>query len=396
MQTMKAVWLENNSLSYRDDVKMPEPLEGEALVKVRLAGICATDLELVKGYYPFIGIPGHEFVGEIIQAPAETERVGERVVGSINVACGSCNSCLAGRTNHCERRSVLGIASHDGAFAEYLCLPLINLKEVPDTVPDEAAVFVEPLAAALQIQEQIRISGADNALIVGAGRLGQLIAQTLVLTGCKLQVAARHPKQRELLAERNIPWIDETAIPQRAFDIVVEATGSADGFGMARNAVRPRGTIVIKSTYKGNLKIDFSSIVVDEITITGSRCGPFTPALRLLDNRLVDPTILIEERFPLNKALEAYERAAAPGSLKVILQIADSTLAEKRRKWSIHPSADLRNWFSRLVGLSRTIEDHSAEPDLSDPVSEKEDHLTEEASEKTDGEDQNRKISDNK
>ncbi len=318
---MIAVWLEKNTLSLRSDVSVPEPLDGEALVKVHLAGICATDLELVKGYYPFRGIPGHEFVGSIVEAPGRPERVGERVVGEINVGCGSCVFCWAGQHRHCEQRTVLGIRDRNGAFAEYVCLPLSNLIRVPDDVADDGAVFAEPLAAALQIQQQFKISPTDRVLVLGAGRLGQLIAQVLVLTGCHLQVAARYDSQRKRLAVHNIDWIDEDSIPEHFYDVVVESTGSAQGFAAARNAVRPLGAVVLKSTYKSFVQLDISSLVVDEITLVGSRCGPFIPALRLIEKKLVDPAILIEERYSLNNALKAFDRAAQPGVLKVVLQI---------------------------------------------------------------------------
>lgn len=318
---MQALCLVNNQLSYRDNIPIPEPLGGEALVRVRLAGICATDLELVKGYYPYAGILGHEFVGEIVQATEAPERIGERVVGEINADCGKCDICLRGQPTHCEQRTVLGIVNRDGAFAEYLQLPLKNLIPVPTSIPDEAAVFTEPLAAALEIQQQVTIRPTDHVLIVGAGRLGQLIAQSLALTGCDLQVVARHDKQRQLLAACQIGWIDENAVAGRAFDIVIEATGSTGGFTLARQAVRPRGTIVLKSTYKGNMSVNFSALVVNEISLVGSRCGPFMPALRLLENRLVDPTLLIDEIFPLEKGLEAFERVAQQGIFKILLEI---------------------------------------------------------------------------
>lgn len=320
---MRAIWLENNALSLRSDVPVPEPLAGEALVKVRSAGICATDLELVKGYYPFTGIPGHEFVGEIVQAPDRPERVGERVVGEINVGCGSCVSCLAGRSNHCEQRTVLGILNRHGAFAEYLCLPMKNLISIPEDVPDDAAVFVEPLAAALEIQQQIKILPTDRVLVLGAGRLGQLIAQTLVLTGCDLQVAARYNNQRELLAACNINWIAENAIAAQSYEVVVDATGSEKGFATARSAVRPRGTVVLKSTYRSHIQLNISSLIVDEITLVGSRCGPFAPALRLIEKGLVDPAILIEARYFLKNIRSAFEWAAQAGVLKVIVHIGE-------------------------------------------------------------------------
>jgi threonine dehydrogenase-like Zn-dependent dehydrogenase len=316
---MQALCLENNQLTYRDNIPKPSQRNDEALVRVRLAGICSTDLELIKGYYPYTGILGHEFVGEIVEATEAPERIGERVVGEINVACGACNSCLRGQITHCEQRTVLGIVNRDGAFAEYLRLPLTNLITVPASISDESAVFTEPLAAALEIQEQVTIRPTDSVLVVGAGRLGQLIAQTLVLTGCYLQVVARYDKQRQLLAARQIVWIDEEAVGKQVFDIVIEATGSVGGFTLARHAVRPRGTIVLKSTFKGNLSVNFSALVVDEITLVGSRCGPFAPALRLLENRLIDPISLVDGRFPFEKALEAFERVRQPGTLKVLL-----------------------------------------------------------------------------
>jgi threonine dehydrogenase-like Zn-dependent dehydrogenase len=318
---VKGIWLENNKLSYRDHLPRPTPSEGEALVKIRLAGICGTDLELLKGYSEFRGIPGHEFVGHIVEAPERPDREGERVVGEINVNCGACPSCLAGRPKHCENRTVLGIRHRNGAFAEFVCLPLANLIAVPDTVSDEAAVFTEPLAAALEIQEQISIRPEHRVLVLGAGRLGQLIAQSLVPTGCDLKVVARYPNQRMLLARLNIAWIAEDTVTAGQFDIVIEATGSAEGFALARHAVRPRGTMVLKSTYKESVRVNLSSAVVDEITIVGSRCGPFAPALGMLEKKMVDPTGLIEGSYSLPAVHEAFQHASRPGALRVILQI---------------------------------------------------------------------------
>jgi threonine dehydrogenase-like Zn-dependent dehydrogenase len=315
---MKALWLENNQISLRN---IPQPIKpNEALIKIRRAGICSTDLELVKGYYPFTGILGHEFVGEVVSAP-EQSLIGQRVVGEINVACGKCTACLSGRSSHCEVRTVLGITDRNGVFAEYTTLPLENLHRVPDSVPDEIALFTEPLAAALEIQEQIQIKPTDRVLLIGAGRLGQLIAQTLALTSCDLYVLARHEYQQKMLGARGISSITQEEIQPRQWDIVVDATGSPDGISLSRKAVRPRGTLVMKSTYKGNITINLSSIVVDEITVVGSRCGPFEPALRLLEKRVVDPTVLISAQYKLRDALKAFEHAAQPGVLKVQIEL---------------------------------------------------------------------------
>ena len=313
---MKAVWLENNKISLNDAPRPRKP--DEALIKIRKAGICSTDLELVKGYYPYTGILGHEFVGEVAEAE-DGSWIGQRVVGEINVVCNQCEQCLNGRPTHCENRTVLGIVNRDGTFAEFTTLPITNLHRVPDSVPDEMAVFTEPLAAALEIQQQIQIRPTDRVLLVGAGRLGQLIAQTLALTGCDLRVVARHASQQSLLNARRIRIIPEEEIQPWRWDVVVEATGSPSGFALARKAIRPRGTLVMKSTYKGEMSINFSSIVVDEINIVGSRCGPFEPALRLMESRQVDPTILIADEFKLEEALKAFERAAETGVLKVLV-----------------------------------------------------------------------------
>jgi threonine dehydrogenase-like Zn-dependent dehydrogenase len=314
---MNALWLENNEISLRD---VPQPRKpNEALIKIRKAGICSTDLELVKGYYPYTGVLGHEFVGEVMEAE-DASWIGRRVVGEINVVCHQCEQCLNGRPTHCENRTVLGIVNRDGVFADFTNLPSTNLRLIPDSVPDEVAVFTEPLAAALEIQQQIQIKPTDRVLLIGAGRLGQLIAQTLALTGCDLRVVARHAHQQNLLKRRGIGIISEEEIKPWRWDIVVEATGSPSGFSLARRAIRPRGTLVLKSTYKGEMGVNFSSMVVDEINIVGSRCGPFEPALRLMESRQVDPTVLIAKEFKLEDGLKAFEHAAGTGMLKVLIE----------------------------------------------------------------------------
>ena len=321
MGFMRGLWLENQQIQYREDIPIPSNPD-EALVKVRLIGVCGTDLEMVNGYYPFTGVPGHEFVGEVVSVPAgaDTVWVGKRVVGEINLVCGQCEQCLAGRSTHCEKRTVLGILNRDGVFAEYVSLPLENLHLVPDNISDEVAVFAEPLAAALEIQQQVQIKPDDRVLLIGAGRLGQMIAQSLALTSCGLAVVARHEHQQRLLLSRGIRILDESDIQHWRWDMVVEATGSDSGLALARHALRPRGTLVLKSTYKGAVSLDLSPFVVDEINVVGSRCGPFAPALRLLALGHVDPAPLISARFELKNSLAAFDKAARPGVMKVLIQ----------------------------------------------------------------------------
>lgn len=315
---MLGLWLEEEELSLRDDLPRPEPPVGEALVRVLRAGICNTDLELVRGYYPFKGILGHEFVGRVEQGPEDL--VGKRVVGEINAVCHECEACLEGRRTHCERRTVLGIVGRDGAFAEYLSLPVENLHAVPEAVTTDEATFVEPLAAALEIQQQIAIRPRDRVLVVGDGKLGQLIARTLGLAGRNLVVVGRHARKLGLLRDLGISTRRDR--PAGRFDVAIECTGSHLGFELARLALRPRGTLVLKSTYAGSLTLDASALVVDEITVVGSRCGPFEPALRLLAEGKIDVRSLIDARYPLSRAPLAFERAERTGTLKVLLDVA--------------------------------------------------------------------------
>jgi 2-desacetyl-2-hydroxyethyl bacteriochlorophyllide A dehydrogenase len=315
---VKALWLEDQALSMRD-VPVPTPPAGEALIRVRLSGICGTDLELVRGYYPFTGIIGHEFVGDVVESP-DPAWTGARVVGEINAACGFCEACAAGRPTHCELRTVLGITNRNGAHAEYLTLPVENLHRVPDSVSDEAAVFTEPIAAAAQILTQVTIEPRDSVLLVGAGRLGQLVAQVLASTGAHLRVVARHDHQKALLHARGIETIDPADVEPRRWDVAVEATGSPSGFDVAAKALRPRGTLVLKSTYRGDITLALAPFVVDEITIIGSRCGPFSAALGYLEMGAVDPLPLIAARYPLADAVEAMRVAGEPGTMKVLLE----------------------------------------------------------------------------
>jgi len=314
---MLALWLENQQLTVRDDVPIPEPPDGEALIRVLKAGICSTDLELVRGYYPFTGVLGHEFVGVVERGPDEL--LGQRVVGEINAVCGECAHCLSGRKSHCPNRTVLGIVGRSGAFAEYLTLPNENLHVVPAEVSTEAATFTEPLAAAIQIQEQVRLTTNDRVLVVGDGRLGQLVAQTLARTGCELLVLGNNRDKLSLLSARGI----ETGLADSAnpveFDIAVECTGNPDGFSIARTALRSRGTMVMKSTYAGELSVDAAAVVVNELTLVGSRCGPFAPALRLLAEHQINVEPMIHAEYPLDEGIAAIERVQQPEVLKVLL-----------------------------------------------------------------------------
>jgi len=282
-------------------------------VRVLRAGVCNTDLELVRGYYPFTGVPGHEFVGRVESAPGHEEWVGKRVVGEINAVCGTCPTCRAGRPPHCERRTVLGIRGRDGAFAEHLTLPVANLHEVPAGVADEAAVFTEPLAAALEVREQVAVAAGDRVVVVGSGKLGNLVAQILALAGADLLVVGRNPETLGLLAARGLPTGTADDLPARRADVVVECTGNPDGLALALRAV-------LKSTYHGPATVDLARVVVDEVSLVGSRCGPFAPALALLARGAVDVAPLVHARYPLAEANAAFAHAARAGVLKVLVE----------------------------------------------------------------------------
>lgn len=313
---MRAV-IYDGRLRLDDQVPDPVATEDRALLRIRRAGICNTDLELIKGYMNFSGILGHEFVGEVI----EGKYAGRRVVGEINVADGTCDFCQRGIPSQCRNRTTVGIDRHAGAFADYLSLTAQNLHVVPDEVSDDAAVFVEPLAAALQVIEAVHISPRDRVVVVGAGKLGLLVAQVLKLTGADLAVLVRREKPARLLEKWGIAAVGAGELsPQRA-QIVVDCTGNEEGFATALELVEPRGTIVLKSTYVGLPKVNLTRVAVEEIRVVGSRCGPFEAALRLLKHQLVDVESLIERRYPLQDALAALDYAAHPGMLKVLLDI---------------------------------------------------------------------------
>jgi threonine dehydrogenase-like Zn-dependent dehydrogenase len=306
----------DGGLSYRTDRPVPEPPPGEARIRVRLAGICATDLAITRGYMGFSGVPGHEFVGEVDAGPDDW--VGKRVVGEINAACGPCPTCEMGLPRHCPTRTVLGILGRDGAFAESLTLPVANLHPVPDEVPDEVAVFAEPLAAAFRIREQVQPQPEDTVVVMGDGRLGLLIAQTLAATGCRLTLVGRHPAKLALAKGWGIETADTSATLPRV-DLVVDATGAPDGLERALGRVRPCGTVVLKTTCAEAPAFNPAPIVIDEVTVVGSRCGPFPPALAALETGTVRVAPLIAATYPLAEGEAAFAHADRPGVLKVLL-----------------------------------------------------------------------------
>lgn len=316
---MLALRVEKKSLKIKD-IEKPN-VSDEALVRVLLSGICNTDLEIARGYAGFKGTIGHEFVG-VVEDCADRALVGRRVVGEINAGCGKCELCRAGDARHCPLRTVLGIVGRDGAHAEFLQLPIENLVTVPKNVPDEHAVFTEPLAAACGILERVSIAKSDRVAVIGDGKLGLLCAQVVALTGASLLLVGKHSTKLRIAERRGI----ETATSAKAgkqkrqFDVVVEASGAAAGFGLAQDLLRPRGKLVLKSTFHGKTELDAARIVVDEISIVGSRCGRFTPALDLLQKTAIDVDSLISEEYPLSNSVHAMHRAAARGVLKVLLR----------------------------------------------------------------------------
>ena len=299
---------------------VPEPPPGEALIRVTRCGICSTDRELVRGYMGFSGTLGHEFVGVVERAGDAPDWVGRRVVGEINCVCGDCAHCRAGRPRHCTQRTVLGIQRRDGAFANYTTLPIANLHAVPDSVDDDTAVFTEPVAAAFRILEQMDIAADARVAVLGDGKLGQLIARVLRTRTEHLVAVGRQPWKRALLEEAGITAVSSDEDLPRDFDVVVEATGAPNGLARALSLVRCEGTVVLKTTVAEAEPLNLSlPVVVDEVTILGSRCGPFAPALAALADSTVDPRPLITHRFPLGDGVAALEQATRKDALKVLL-----------------------------------------------------------------------------
>jgi threonine dehydrogenase-like Zn-dependent dehydrogenase len=311
----------DKSLTFDPRRANPAPADGDSLIKVRQAGICATDLEITKGYMNFRGVLGHEFVGEVVESP-DKNLVGQRVCGEINIVCGRCDLCLSGLSSHCRNRSVLGILNHDGAFAEFVRLPSINLHVVPKNVDDDQAVFVEPLAAACQVLKQINFDDRKWVTVLGDGRLGLLVAQVLRNAGCPVRVFGKHPEKLEICQKWQIRSRALSEItPRHDQDVVIDCTGSAGGFELAMQLVRPRGTIVLKSTAAAGKPMNLAPLVIDEIQVIGSRCGPFREALRALAEKQIDVASLIHRRMKLDQGVEAMELAARPGVLKVLITI---------------------------------------------------------------------------
>jgi len=304
-------------LQFHADVAQPQPSDDQALLKMRVAGICNTDLELVQGYMGFAGIPGHEFVADVVAGPDAL--LGQRVVGEINVADGTCEFCKKGVPSQCSDRTTVGIDRHDGAMADYLALATRNLYVVPGEVRDDAAVFVEPLAAALQVTEAVHISPRDRVLVVGVGKLGMLVAQVLKLTGADVVALIRREKQAKLLDRWHIPYGENGDFYDNTIDVVVDCTGTAEGFAISIGLVKPRGTVVLKSTYTGIPQADLTRVAIDEIRVIGSRCGPFDAALRMLHAGMIDTEPLIDGRYEFDDALTAFEAAAQPGAMKYLL-----------------------------------------------------------------------------
>lgn len=308
----------NGGLSLRE-APVPAPKPGEVLVRVALAGVCRTDLEVLRGYHAFTGIPGHEFVG-VAADPTDSFWLGRRVVGEINVPCGVCERCRRGLEKHCESRQVLGLAGRNGAFAPYLTLPAANLHEVPDHVPDEAAVFTEPLAAALAVQEAAPGLKDARVLVVGDGVLGLLTSWTLAVSGHRVTLAGHYHEHLRLAEPYGVKGFLESKLREKDYDLVVEASGSPGGLDLALTRVRPQGAVVLKSTYAGGYSLDPARLVVPEVRLVGSRCGPFPKALDLLAQGAIDPRPLIARRFPLAASLKALDLAGRPGVLKVLLE----------------------------------------------------------------------------
>ncbi len=320
---MRALHWDGHNLRVQEQHPVPQASDERALIRVRLAGVCSTDLQILKGYMAFQGIPGHEFVGEVHEGPAEW--MGKRVVAEINFGCGRCEACARGMQRHCPARQVMGILDADGSFAEYLAVPLANLHPVPDAVPDEAAVFTEPLAAAFEILEQISLQPGIQTVVLGDGKLGLLCAFVLHQAGAAVTIVGRHDTKLALARKAGMRAVNLSDWQSQAVDLIVEATGSPDGLQRALAAVRPRGTLVLKSTLAEDHTLSLAPLVINEVTVVGSRCGLFPPALEALAHNRIPVTALIEAAYPLAAGLQALNYAAQRGTRKVLLRAASGT-----------------------------------------------------------------------
>jgi threonine dehydrogenase-like Zn-dependent dehydrogenase len=318
---MLAVHLESGRVEMRSQ-PLPRIAQGFARIRLLAAGICSTDLELQRGYYGFSGTPGHEFVGEVTEAE-DQQWVGKRVVGEINLACGACDWCARGLGRHCPRRTVLGIVKHPGAFREFLTLPVGNLHRVPASISTEQAVFIEPIAAACEILDQVRIPKGQKIAVLGDGKLGLLVSQVLQTHGARVHLYGHHRDKMRLVEAAGVTAeLIGKNLPKRVWPMVVDATGSADGLRASVALCEPRGTVILKSTVHGLVELDTAPAIVNEITLVGSRCGRFEPALRLLGSGNVRVDDLISEEFAFDRAPAAFARAATKGVLKVLLRTA--------------------------------------------------------------------------
>jgi alcohol dehydrogenase len=314
---MVSVCLENGKVLVRKQARPRRP-EGFALIRLLYGGICNTDIELQRGYYGFRGTPGHEFVGEVVEAD-DKSWVGERVVGEINLACGKCQWCARGLGRHCPTRTVLGIVKQPGAFREFLTLPERNLRRVPREIPSEEAVFIEPLAAACEILDQVKIPRGASVAVLGDGKLGLLASQVLQSHGTQVHQYGRHKDKLRIAERAGVSTEIAKKLPVAKYEFVVEATGSSEGLRQAVQMTQPRGTVIMKSTVHGLVSIDSAPVIVNEITLVGSRCGRFEPALRLLAKRKIHVGAMISEVLPLKNAPQAFKEAAKSGVLKVLL-----------------------------------------------------------------------------
>ena len=315
---MRALCWDGRELKLNAAYSAPKFDDQTALIKVHLAGICSTDLQIFKGYMDFRGVPGHEFVGSVVEGPQKL--VHRRVVGEINFACGRCEFCRRDLNRHCPNRSVMGILNADGAFAEFIAAPVMNLHVVADSLSDEEAVFTEPLAAAFEILQQVQVTLGDEVLVLGDGKLSFLCAQVLRLASANVALVGKHPDKLKLIKRFGVRTMLLSDWQPKQFDVVVEATGSASGLQLAMSAVRPRGTLVLKTTIAGEHKVSLAPLVINEITVVGSRCGLFAPALDALQERRVSVAPLIEKVYPLTEGIEAVTHAGRPGARKILLR----------------------------------------------------------------------------